>query len=162
MTNAVSEKVIGNVEGKTKDVHFYVQRKSILENGWDNITFETELVNIGGAMNLTSRVTVPVPSTYFFAFSAVKNDNPEHLTVSIQVNGKEYGRAHTEILSSGVQIKSTVSLAASFFLKAGEKVNMRVEYGGSMLDDESHHHTGVVVKWAHFTGWLVNEELTLA
>lgn len=156
MTNTVSEKVIGNVEVKTKDVHFYVQRKSKLENGWDNMPFETELVNLGGAMSLTSGVFIaPVPGTYFFAFSAVKYDNPEHLTVSIQVNGKEYGRAHTEILSSGVQIKSTVSLAASFFLKAGDKVNMRVEYGGSMLDDESHHHT-------HFTGWLVNEELMLA
>lgn len=141
---------------KTKDVHFYVQRKSsYYAEGNRAIPFEIELLNLGGAMNSTSGVfTTPVPGTYFFAFSAVKEVCLDYLVVSIQVNGIDHGRGYTEHYGPSIKTKSTVSLTSSLYLKAGDQVNMRVEYG-CLLDEENYHH-------AHFTGWLVTEELVLA
>lgn len=107
-------------------------------------------------MNVGSGVfTAPVPGTYHFSFSAVKDTSKEYLIISIQVNGKDCGRAYTELSISGNNARASVSLAASFYLKAGDQVNMRNEYGGTILDTDNGHHT-------HFTGWLVNEELMLA
>jgi len=108
-------------------------------------------------MNLTSGVfTAPVPGTYHFAFSAVKDtSSQEYLVISIQVNGKDSGRAFTELSISGKHSRATLSLVASFSLKAGDQVNMRSEYGGVLIDEENYHFT-------HFTGWLANEKLMLA
>lgn len=108
-------------------------------------------------MNLTSGVfTAPVPGTYHFAFSAVKDLFPDHLVISIRLNGKEQGRAYTEHFNqnnlTAIKTKASLSLSAVLYLQAGDQVNMRNEYGGSILDQENYHHT-------HFTGWLVNEEL---
>lgn len=108
-------------------------------------------------MNTSSGVfTAPVPGTYHFAFSAVKESSSEaFLVISMQVNDKEIGRSFTELFIDGIRhYRSPVSLAASFHLKAGDRVNMRNEYGGSIKDEENYHHT-------HFTGWLVNEEMAL-
>lgn len=157
----VSEKIIGNVELRTKYVHFYVQRESPYRPKKDHlaIPFENEVLNQGGAMNVTSGVfTAPVSGTYHFAFSAVKLDSPDHLTVSIRLNGKEYGRTHTEHFNQDnlttIKTKSSVSLTALLYLKVGDGVNMCIGFGSGGLFDNISHHT-------LFTGWLVNEELAL-
>lgn len=111
-------------------------------------------------MNLSSGIfTAPVPGTYYFAFSAVKEDSLNHLVISLQLNGKERGRAYTEHFNqnpiAAIKTKATLSLTSSLYLIAGDQVKMRNEYGGKILDQPKFHHT-------HFTGWLVSEDLASA
>jgi len=160
MTNTVLENTIGNVEVKTTEVHFYVQRKSSYHKGINHmaIPFEIEKLNVGKAMNLSSGVfTAPVPGIYYFAFSTVKDEFPHHLIISLRLNGKGQGRAYSELYnkgkSSSTNTKATLSLTASLYLKAKDQVSLFIEYdSGGTFDTEEGQHT-------HFTGWLVNEEL---
>ncbi len=156
----VLENMIGNVEVKTKDVHFYVQRKSPFQK-WKNhktIPFDIEKLNVGRAMDLKTGVfTAPVPGIYYFAFSAVKDESPDHLIISLRLNGKEQGRAYSELFnqnkSLSINTKATLSLTASLYLKAKDQVNIFIENNtGVLFDTKVSQHT-------HFTGWLVNEEL---
>jgi len=148
--NTGVEKFIGNVDLKTKIVHFYVQRNTnMTENGI--ITFEVERINVGGAMNPASGVfTAPVNGTYHFDFSAIKHDSLDYVVILLQVNDVEYGRAHT---SSTGNSNTVASLTASLRLKVGDQVVLNNQYNGKIFGNEYIH--------THFAGWLVDEDLTL-
>ncbi len=61
---------MGFVDVKSSPVHFYVQRRSQFaasNNYFQNIPFQVERLNIGGAMDLTSGVfTAPKAGIYEF------------------------------------------------------------------------------------------------
>ncbi len=64
----VTGKPIGNIELKTKNVHFQVQRSSEFSEVNVTITFENATINYGEAMNLANGVfTAPVPGIYHFS-----------------------------------------------------------------------------------------------
>ncbi len=78
----VSEAVIGQVDVKTKTVHFNVQRSSTFSTRLAAIPFESVLLNEGGAFELSSRTfTVPVQGIYDFDFSGVKDYTAIYLGV---------------------------------------------------------------------------------
>jgi len=140
--------LIGKVDIKTIDVHFYVQRNAAFSAVNAKIPFEVEKLNVGGAMNKTTGVfTAPVSGTYHFEYTGVKDSSSTSLLISLQKNGAHIGHAWTEAGNSA-------SLSASLKLRTGETVNLYKSGGGS-LHDKQYHST-------HFTGWLVDEDLVVA
>jgi len=142
-----SQTMIGNVDIKTKSIHFYVQKdRSVFVNSV--IPFELERLNEGGAMKAASGIfTAPVPGIYHFQFSCTaERGDQTTLDVQIQLNGKKVGMAMT---SSHERYFST-SLTASLRLKVNDRVNLYKSDG--ILHDSIGHHTD-------FAGWLVEEDL---
>jgi len=71
---AVSEALVGQVDVKTKIVHFYVQRNFDFSTGQTVIPFELARLNEGNAFNLPLGIFIaPVPGVYHFDFSALKS-----------------------------------------------------------------------------------------
>jgi len=146
---AVSQDFIGNVDVKTKSVHFYVTRNSTFSGIGATIPFELERLNVGGGMDMASGIfTAPVDGVYHFDFSAVKEVSVKHLEIFLNVNGVNYAFAHTGQTATGSL--ETVSLNASLRLKSKDTVKLHNNNGG-ILYDNSYHYT-------HFSGWLVDED----
>ena len=144
------EKTIGNVEVKTKSIHFYVQKTASFSAKNAVVPFEVERLNVGGAFNLTTGFfTAPVPGTYHFEFSGIKDTSSKiGFYISIQLNGRDIGFAVASNLEH-----QTGSLTASFKMKVGDKVNLYKTHNNGVLYDDPNHYT-------HFTGWLVEEDLS--
>ena len=148
---AVYQNFIGNVDVKTKTVHFYVQRIQHFETSNAVIPFQKARLNEGDAFDLSSGIfLVPVPGTYHFDFSAVKYINSYYIVIYLQVNGITVGTTFTEEQNVN-RDKSVVSLSASLRLEAGDRVRL-FNSGDGVL-----HENG----WnlSNFAGWLVEEEL---
>ena len=147
----VSQKFVGNVDVKTKIVHFYVQRKTTFSNR-SSLTFELTRLNEGGAMNLTSGIfTAPVPGIYHFEFSGYKHESTQSLSVLLKLNGKVVGQAYTfsKQPSDGAEGKG-IYLTASLRLQFKDEVSLFVD-AGKVTDNDNH--------LTHFTGWLVEQDL---
>lgn len=144
--------LIGNVELKTKNIHFYVQRNTPFGKK-GIISFEIERLNVGGAMNLRSGVfTAPLNGTYHFQFSGVKSHGFTALYVTLQVNDADVGRAF-----SNTETRNTYTTASTFNslkLKEGDRVNLWMN-AGQLHDTGGEHFTD-------FTGWLVDEDFIYA
>ncbi len=140
--------MIGKVDVKTMDAHFYVQRSSDFAGVNTVIPFNVAKVNVGGHMDLPSGVfTAPVNGTYHFEFTGIKDLHTHELSVILQLNGRNIATAWT---NSG----NSASLSASLHLTARDKVRLHKNSKG-ILDDSTHHHT-------HFAGWLVEEDSVVA
>jgi len=147
---AVSEALIGQVDVKTKIVHFYVQRNSSFSTANAVIPFELTRLDEGGAFTSASGIfTTPVPGIYHFDFSAVKSNNVLYSAIHLQVNGANVGLADAVVVNTGEFV--TMSLSASLRLAAGDTVNLFNVYVGGLYDSHLHY--------THFSGWLVEEVL---
>ena len=133
ISDAVSQDFIGNVDLKTKSVHFYVQRNSIFNTPKSIIPFESARLNEGDAFSLSSGIfTAPVNGIYHFQFSAVKGLHDTYLDIILQVNGANIALAYTHQPYSPGNI--VVSLSASLRLAAGDKVNLFNLNNGGLHD----------------------------
>ncbi len=147
---AVIQQFIGNLNVKTKIVHFYAQRKSKFGPKQAVIPFDVAPINEGNAFDLSSGTFhVPVPGIYYFYLSAVKDKYAASLNIDLQVNGKRIGIAYTESAAKGSY--PSVSLSASLRLATFDRVSL-LNYFDSVLFENGNHVT-------HFTGWLVEEDL---
>lgn len=145
----VSETLYGNVDVKSKPVHFYVQRLSNFNLTDVTLPFEQEILNIGGAMNTASGVfTAPVDGIYRFEFSGMKWDTATYVFVSLQVNGVRVADTYATGLPNHLALSG---INASLRLKTGDQV--RLFKGPGILRDDS--------RFTQFTGWLVEEDLLL-
>lgn len=136
---------------KTKIVHFYAQREGTISALNAVIPFNLAPINEGNAFDLNTGIfTTPVPGIYHFDFAAVKDSFDASITIFLQVNGANFGSAYT--LQSAEGSEDVVSLSASFRLAAGDKVNLKFEGIGGLVDSRNYQYT-------HFTGWLVEEDL---
>ncbi len=138
---------------KTKSVHFYVQRSTSSSFTNTVLSFEVERLNMGDAMNLATGIfTVPVDGIYHFQFSALKSLNSTaNVFVSLQVNDVTIS---TSYAASDISPYLTLSVInASIRLKVGDQVRLYIS-SGSLTDGAN--------RYTQFTGWLVEEDLTLA
>lgn len=145
--------MLGNVDVKTENVHFYVQRKSPFNTSNAVIPFESEILNLGNGMDRTTGVfTVPLAGTYYFQFSGITNKN---LEILLQVNGQNIALSAIDLsFTNGASFYTGVTLTASLQLKANDRVNL---YNNG--DGELYQPDGVMdVPNTHFTGWLVDED----
>lgn len=143
----VSQELIGNVDIKTKTVHFYVTRKSSFET-IAIIPFEEEQLNVGEAMNLETGVfTAPVNGLYHFEFAGASSSLVGFLAINLQVNNNSVGRASN---SHPLDEYGYISLTSSFRLNANDKVNLYLS-GGKLFEINTIPH------WTHFTGSLIEE-----
>ena len=116
------------------------------------VTFEKEVLNIGGAMDIsTGFFTVPLNGIYHFQFNALKSNAwiAESL-VHLVVNGKQVSESYAEGRNA---YTAHSGISASLQLNAGDKVGLEKHYVG--LEDYYYRYT-------HFTGWLVEEDIQLA
>ncbi len=146
----VIETFIGNVDIRTKSVHFYVQRSTSYSVGNSILPWELSRLNEGAAMNLVTGIFIaPVPGIYHFEFSGVKADSAIDLFVLLQVNNVIIGEAFT---NPGVTGSSdSVSLTASLRLAVNDQVSLYNRDTGVLY--------GSLQYPAHFAGWLVEETL---
>ena len=146
----VSETLYGNVDVKSKSVHFTVQRTSSnfdLEN--TVIPFEIERLNVGGAMNMATGVFIaPVDGIYHFEFNGMKNADPTAIFVFLQVNGINTGSAYATYLPNYLGLSG---ISASLKLETGDQVRLFKTTG------TLHEYR----QYTFFTGWLVEEDLVL-
>ncbi len=142
----VNQDVIGDVDVKTKSVHFYVQRDSEFDTAGAVIPFKSARLNEANAFNLTSGIfTAPVPGIYHFQFTGLKRWNAD-VSVFIQLNGNNIGETYSSF--SGTH--ESLSLSSSLRLVENDKVNLLLK-SGTLYDSIS----GLT----HFSGWLVKEFL---
>ena len=163
--------MIGNVEVKTKSVHFYVQRKTNCQPPGP-ITFDVDLMNVGGAMNsFTGEFTVPVNGIYHFEFRCLKREVPNESTILLRVRQRDPPPVTLTNNISGLKTSEkrllnvasafmanlsyslSGSLTASLKLKAGDVVYLYSYKYASLYDSDSHY--------TQFAGWLVEEDLML-
>ncbi len=104
---------------------------------------------MGEAMNVKSGIfTAPVSGVYHFEFTGTKDKSDKQLDILLEVNGIHVGEAHS---SGALKSTSNLYMTASLRLKEGDRVNL-YKSGGILYDSTAHY--------THFTGWLVEEDLT--
>lgn len=149
--NSVEQTVIGNLDIKSKEVHFYYQRTTSFTTANSIIPFDLETLNEGNAMNSRTGIfTAPVDGTYHFCFSGIKDGSTVPLNIELQQNGfTKIGLAYATNLNYflGLSIINT-----SLKLRAGDTVNLFKSGSGVLYDATDSHYT-------HFTGWLQEEDL---
>ncbi len=152
--STVTQQLIENVDVKTTNVHFYVQRKSSFTIPNAVIPFESEVLNVGNGMDRTTGVfTAPLTGTYYFQFSGITNNN---LEILLQVNGQNIALSAIDLsFTNGASFYTGVTLTASVQLKANDRVNLYNNGEGELYQPGD----GVDVPNTHFTGWLVDEDL---
>ena len=147
--------MIGNVDIKTKNVHFYVQRTKefrLPTKGGYNLNYQYQWLNVGGTMNKSTGVfTAPVGGIYHFDFNALKSKSNGLLKVHLHINSRPHA---TAFLDDGPNHQLSASITGSWSLKAKDEVKIYV-YGEGGLYADGHFYT-------HFAGWLVDEDLVLA
>ncbi|XP_046637796.1 uncharacterized protein LOC124316109 [Daphnia pulicaria] len=154
------QKWIGYTDVKSLPTYFYAQKRSDFSTLGVPIPFELETLNVGGAMDTnTGKFKAPRKGVYFFAFSGVGVIAPGRgfLDVGLMVNGVHFGRANCD--SNTGQEWETLSFQSTIQLKAGDSVWLQIvgqESPTNILTDR-----GTDGQFTHFSGWLLQEELSL-
>ena len=137
---------------KSKRVYFYVQRRQNYGNHWTTIPWQTDILNIGSHMDLLLGIfTAPVNGIYHFSFNIMGSAGGP-LEVILRKNMDEYvGRAYTERSRLSY---SACALQLTINLKKDDKIDL-ILVSGLIYQDP---FVGIV---NHFTGWLIEEQLSL-
>ena len=123
------------------------------------IPFDVEVLNIGGAMNLTSGIfTTPRAGTYSFSFIGYAHipgsSSALGLAVRMYLNGNLIGSGWASDYST-VQQSETLSLQSALNLQKGDQISLQINHmdTGTYLHDSSNHYN-------HFSGWLLEENIS--
>ncbi|EFX65567.1 C1q and tumor necrosis factor-related protein-like protein 3 [Daphnia pulex] len=148
---------IGYADVKSLPTYFYAQKTGPFGTSGVPIPFESETLNIGGAMNITTgKFTAPRKGVYFFAFNGVSILNQYgFVNLDLMVNGVQIGRAQCDSKVSGGEWE-TLTLQSTIELKAGDLVWLQIlNLQGAFLQDQNPGHL------THFSGWMLQEYLSL-
>ena len=151
---------IGYVDVKSSAVYFYVQQNNSFTSLSTPIPLEAEILNAGGAMNGSSGIfTAPRTGKYFFSFTGAASftNGPEcQIGVNLLMNGKGVGqgvsRTYQQPSSSGWEL-ITLSIQSTLNLEAGDKIWVQL---GSISNSDGLYKYGST----HFTGWLLEEDIS--
>ena len=123
------------------------------------IPFDVEVLNIGGAMNLTSGIfTTPRAGTYSFSFIGYAHipgsSSKLALAVRMYLNGNLIGSGLADDIGTVLQ-SETLSLQSTLNLQNGDQISLQISYmdSGTYLHDSSNHYN-------HFSGWLLEENIS--
>lgn len=144
---------IGDVDVKTRSVHFYVQRQTRFTTANAVVPFELVQLNNGNAITLAGIFTAPVGGIYHFEFHGVKDVTADPLVIYLRLNSVNVAAT---ISSNNGNLNDfvTLSLSASLNLASGDRVDLYNGSPGILIDSLGQHTT-------HFTGYLVEEDLTI-
>jgi len=150
------ESVIGFNDLKTSSpgVSFYVQREPSYSSVLTVIPYEVEQLHIGGAMNLTSGIfTAPVNGRYHFSFTSYlywSSFSTGSVVVYLRLKGVSIAASYAQLPDGS---GGNVPIVATLNLTEGDTVDTYLGYSGSI--------TGNIIKYIHFTGILLEEDLVL-
>ena len=118
-----------------------------------------EVLNIGGAMNLTSGIfTTPRAGTYSFSFIGFAHipgsSSKLGLAVRMYLNGNLIGSGLADEAGTANQFE-TLSLQSALNLQKGDQISLQINQmdTGTYLHDSSNHYN-------HFSGWLLEENIS--
>lgn len=129
-------------------MYFYVQKNLDYSSLELPISFESEFLNVGNAMNSTSGVfTAPRSGRYFFTVSGIKEEGPTGVFISLLLNGALTDRTD---LYNGVQY--TYSLQSTLNMQKGDQVSLMITKG-------AFHNNSVMNYVISFSGWSLEEDI---
>ena len=134
-------------------------------NGIGPINFQVEMLNIGGAMNLTSgRFTAPRNGIYYFAFNGMAEftsfDN-SYIRIGLSTSyNVVLGTAYVSgsIADIGDRKYSNPSIEVTTYLRAGDQVFLNIEVNWYARLYEGGYNT----YYNQFSGWQLQEDLPLS
>ena len=154
------QKWIGFEDIISSPTYFYVQ-KSFPNFTQINtpIPFEVEKLNVGGAMNLqTGKFTAPRTGKYFFSLSGLgyfpASSSNQAMHLHLVKNGSRIASAYSGSTSPG-GMYDTYSLQSTLQLQVGEQiwVDISIISAGAYFNGNG---------YTHFTGWLLQEDVSLS
>ncbi|XP_046632890.1 uncharacterized protein LOC124312428 [Daphnia pulicaria] len=157
--------LIGYEDVKSKPVYFHVQRLfSVFNQSKTPISFDTERINVGEAMNTSSGIfTAPVTGKYFFSYTGTvlfpKAMYRINFNVGLMKNGNDPYRnviaaAHADSISTTDVQFETFAMVATQHLVKGDRIWVEVY---PLLEP------GVIMffSWAtQFNGFLLEEDIS--
>jgi hypothetical protein len=154
------QKWIGFEDIISSPTYFYVQ-KSLNDFNQINtpIPFEVEILNVGGAMNLqTGKFTAPRTGKYFFSLSGLgyfpASSSNQGMHLHLVKNGGRIANAFADTTSPGGQYE-TYSLQSTLQLQVGDQIWVDISGISAGAYFNGYGYT-------HFTGWLLQEDVSLS
>ncbi len=110
--------------------------------------FQKQVVNIGGGFDWGNQWFVAsYPGTYFFSVSGSKGSDASKVEFVIRLNRNGEVEGVGQVLTSNVMGFSSFSCQVSIKLNANDKIDLKMITGKVIL--------------LYFTGWMLEEDLTI-
>ena len=116
------------------------------------ITFETDRLNVGGAMKSSTGIfTTPETGIYHFVFSGIRGKDAEDTYVELRRGAGENAEKIALAYGDHTLRYGTLSLAATVKLQKGDEISLFNSGKGGGLFDDSNSYTS-------FTGSLLMDD----
>jgi hypothetical protein len=151
------EKKMGFVDVQSVPTYFLVTKNETFNSLNMSISYTTEKLNIGGAMDLSSgKFTAPRTGTYFFSFTGMigfptSSSSVPYLILGFYLNGVEIGSGWNDEANTVASQEVPVVLQSTVNLQAGDQVWLQIKSisaGVALYTVKS------------FTGWILQENLS--
>ena len=142
----IGKQVAGGIVPKAISVSFSVGLNSSYSKVNTIIPYQWELLNTGGAMNISSGIfTAPVAGTYYFAYSGMRYYTAAQSNVALQKNGVTIASSYAPGIGSTTGLSG---IQAVFELVPNDTINLMLIYGqiSDIVDTFSSAFTGFLVK----------------
>ena len=152
------QKWIGFEDIISSPTYFNVQKTINFDQTNTPIPFEIERLNVGEAMNLqTGKFTAPRTGKYFFSLSGLgsfpASSSYLYMYLHLVKNGNRIANTHSDTTSPGGQYE-IFSLQSTLQLQVGDQIWV----------DISGISAGTYIRgsgFTHFTGWLLQDDISL-
>ena len=108
----------------------------------------------------TGKFTAPAKGTYFFSFTGhaqfPTSSSLLTLAVGLYLNGNQIGWGFVEEYHTVNWQETPLTLQSTLSLQKGDQIWLQIRSisGGVSLHDDNDNH------WTHFTGYILEEEIT--